>query len=60
MTDERTIELWPVNLRTGLWCTRCQLPSMVEFDLATIGDDGVTVVAEAATVCTECPSEDTD
>ncbi|WP_156895282.1 hypothetical protein [Rhodococcus sp. 2G] len=60
MSDEATIELWPVNIRTGLWCTTCHLPSMVEFDLAMIGNEGVTVIGETSSVCTECPSEGPD
>lgn len=56
MTDEATVELWPVNIRTGLWCNTCQLPGVVAFNLATLGPDGVAVTDDAAELCTECPS----
>lgn len=48
------VELWPTDMRTGLWCDICQMPSRVEFRLATMCEHGVTLLAGAATACTGC------
>jgi hypothetical protein len=49
-----TIHTGPV--RIGGWCERCQLPSLIEFDLMTLSDTGVNVVARVK----RCADEDDD
>lgn len=54
----RMVELSPTNVRVGLWCDTCHLPSRVELDLARLDDGGVTLAYREVSLCTECPGED--
>lgn len=44
------IRVHPGPPRTGLWCDRCMLPSVVEFDILTDTDQKIGV----ASSCTDC------
>ncbi len=58
--NTKLVDLWPTNVRTGLWCDTCHLPGRVELDLSRLDDGGVTLAYRDVSLCTECPGEGDD
>lgn len=52
MTD-LVVEITAGDIRYGVWCERCALPSRVEVDMLWIRPSGVTLLATAG-ACGDC------
>lgn len=48
------LEVHTVDVRTGLWCETCQLPSVIEADMVIVSGDTLKVIArKTGAMCTE-------
>lgn len=50
-----TLEAHTLDIRTGLWCDSCALPSVVEADIALVWQRSLRVFGRfTKSICMEC------
>ncbi len=53
------IEAHVLDTRTGEWCDRCALPSVVEVDVALVGSHSLRIIGRyTGSLCSDCGASD--